>query len=233
MFTRTLALAAPLLLIALSACSSNHADTAPQTEAVPATTGPTAADIARLETLVGYMAGSFDSGEQAAADKDYFDIRLRMTPIWTDRRTGDESGTRWLYVEQAMADQLAKPYRQRVYRVSALGGGRFKSEVLELPGNPLEFAGAWKTPRVFDTMNAQDLIAREGCSLLLTDKNNAFTGSTNERDCLSNFRGAAYTTSEATITGDSIISWDRGFDNEGKQVWGAVKGGYIFKRRAR
>jgi hypothetical protein len=27
-----------------------------------------------------------------------------------------------------------------------------------------------------------------------------------------------------------MITWDRGFDAEGKQVWGATAGGYIFRR---
>jgi hypothetical protein len=27
-----------------------------------------------------------------------------------------------------------------------------------------------------------------------------------------------------------ILSWDRGFDANGNQVWGAEKGGYIFKK---
>jgi hypothetical protein len=29
---------------------------------------------------------------------------------------------------------------------------------------------------------------------------------------------------------DRIVSWDRGFDGDRRQVWGAEKGGYIFGR---
>lgn len=225
------ALTAALLSAALLGACSSTPTAEPAAAAAPAS-GPTAADLARLDTLVGYMTGSFDSAEQAAADKSYFDIRLHMTPIWTDR-PADADKARWLYVEQAMADQLAKPYRQRIYRVTALGNGRFKSEVNELPGNPLDLAGAWKTPDLFNNLKAEDLVARDGCYLILTDRKESFAGSTHERDCLSNFRGAAYTTSEATFTQDTLISWDRGFDSEDKQVWGATKGGYIFRKRSR
>jgi hypothetical protein len=28
-----------------------------------------------------------------------------------------------------------------------------------------------------------------------------------------------------------MVSWDRGFDKEGKQVWGAQKGGYRFVKK--
>lgn len=232
---RSLSLAVLLLSALLGACTSTTPEplpTSPSNPPAPATPpGPTAADLDRLEALVGYMTGSFDSAEQAAADRDYFNIRLYMARIWADRV--DDSGARWLYVEQAMADQPARPYRQRVYRVSALGGGRFKSEVHELPGDPLAFTGAWKTPDLFNTLKPADLTAREGCSILLTDRKDAFVGGTHERDCLTTFRGAAYTTSETTITPDSLISWDRGFDEEDKQVWGASKGGYIFRKRSR
>jgi len=57
-----------------------------------------------------------------------------------------------------------------------------------------------------------------------------YEGSTEGNNCESDLRGAKYATSEVKISKDGIISWDRGYDAEGKQVWGAEKGGYIFKR---
>jgi CpeT protein len=81
-------------------------------------TKPTSLDSrADLDRLVEGMTGTFSSAAQAAADPDnFFDIRLQMVPIWTDRAEPD--GARWLYVEQASAEALDRPYRQRVYRVS-------------------------------------------------------------------------------------------------------------------
>jgi hypothetical protein len=32
---------------------------------------------------------------------------------------------------------------------------------------------------------------------------------------------------------DRMVSWDRGWDATGAQVWGATKGGYIFVKRGR
>jgi len=43
-------------------------------------------------------------------------------------------------------------------------------------------------------------------------------------------RRAQYATSEVQIYPNRIVSWDRGFDSEGKQVRGAVKSGYIFRK---
>jgi hypothetical protein len=194
---------------------------------------PTTTDLDRLDTLIAWMSGSFDSAEQAAADRSYYDIRLRMVPIWTERPGGGSGSVRWLYVEQAMADQQTKPYRQRIYRVSAQGGGVFKSEVLELPGDPLTYAGAWKTPVMFAQLKEDQLVSRAGCAVVLTDRKDAFVGGTHDRDCSNAVQGASYSTNETTITADALISWDRGFDDGGKQVWGATKSGYVFRRRAR
>ena len=39
-----------------------------------------------FETLAQWMTGSFSSADQAEADERYYDIRLEMVPIWTERR---------------------------------------------------------------------------------------------------------------------------------------------------
>ena len=46
--------------------------------------------------------------------------------------------------------------------------------------------------------------------------------------CESNLRGAKYAASRVTLTEHLLASWDQGFDETGKQVWGAEKGGYRF-----
>lgn len=62
-----------------------------------------------ISNLKSMMTGSFNSVEQAAVDSNYYDITLHMYPIWKDRE-GD-----WLYVEQSVTANQAKPYRQRIY----------------------------------------------------------------------------------------------------------------------
>lgn len=175
--------------------------------------------------LVRWMAGSFSSRAQSVADTSYFDIRLEMKPIWADRTDGA-----WLYVEQAAASALARPYRQRIYHVTADSGGVFRSAVLELR-SPLRFAGAFKNPALLAALTPDSLIAREGCAVLLrADGNQAFSGETPGHECLSNLRGATYATSKVRITPTSITSWDQGWNAEGKQVWGAENGPYRFDR---
>ncbi|MFI4855980.1 MAG: chromophore lyase CpcT/CpeT [Phycisphaerales bacterium JB065] len=183
----------------------------------------------RLDRLAADMTGSFSSAKQAENDPDYFDIRLEMVEIWPDR----DADAVWLYVEQATATALNRPYRQRVYRLSAAGDNQFISAVYELPGDPLAFAGWWRTPERFEgTLSPDDLTELTGCAVTLEfdDSSNTFTGSTGIGTCQSTLRGAAYVVSEVTVYPDRLVTWDRGFDADGEQVWGATSGGYEFIR---
>lgn len=177
-----------------------------------------------LEDLVQFMTGSFSSAAQAEVDPDNFwDIRLEMVPIWPDRSDGF-----WLYVEQAAASSLDKPYRQRVYHVTEVADNLFESAVYALP-DPQAAIGAWKNPEVLDRWSPDDLEVRAGCSVFLSRQSaGAFAGSTRNKECTSNLRGASYATSEIVIRSDRVVSWDRGWNETDEHVWGAEKSGYIF-----
>ncbi len=182
---------------------------------------------AELENLVKRMTGDFSSQLQSVRDSDYYDIRLHIRPIWTSDRSGH-----WLYVEQATASSEEKPYRQRVYKVEKDGATGFKSTVYVLP-DPAKWIGAYKNVALFDQLKPSDLGLRDGCTVYLTKKNEdgAYSGSTRGEACESNLQGAKYATSSVLITDEMLISWDQGFNAEGKQVWGAKKGGYEFVKQ--
>ncbi len=182
-----------------------------------------------LADLTTFLTGSFSSRAQALADPENFaDIRLRAVPIWPERGDGV-----WLYVEQAAAEALERPYRQRVYRLAVAEGDTFTSEVFTLPGEARRFAGAWREADPLRSLTPDDLTARVGCTITLRRRaDGAFSGGTSGVDCASDLRGASYATSEATLHPDRLETWDRGFDDTGKQVWGATKSGYVFERVA-
>ncbi|MCA9758160.1 MAG: chromophore lyase CpcT/CpeT [Candidatus Eisenbacteria bacterium] len=177
-----------------------------------------------LEQLAAWMTGSFSSAEQAAADSAFFDIRLEMARVWRDR-----DDATWLYVEQAAASALDQPYRQRVYRVSEDGPQVYRSAVFELP-DPDAMVGAFRDPERLAALDPDDLIAREGCEIELHAEGTSYVGSTPGWECLSTLRGASYATSEVVVTANGIQSWDRGWNDAGEQVWGAVKGAYRFQK---
>lgn len=172
------------------------------------------------------MTGSFSSHAQSVRDTAFFDIRLQMVTIWPDLGPGQ-----WIYVEQAEADAMDTPYRQRVYHLTALPDGTFQSEIYSLPGDPLAFAGVWHENDPLGLLSPDDLQLREGCAVVLRLKEEGdFEGSTVDRECTSTLRGAAFATTEVLITSDGLISWDRGYDAAGEQVWGSTAGGYVFER---
>lgn len=180
-----------------------------------------------LDALAQRMTGTFSSAAQAEADpENYFDIRLVMLPIWPERDDGP-----WLYVEQASTRALERPYRQRVYRLSRQGEA-YRSEVYELPGDPLRHAGAWsRGTGLLTGVKPRDLRLREGCAIVMElGADGRFVGETGERSCVSTLRGAAFATSEVVIEPDRLTSWDRGWDAKGQQAWGATEGAYVFDR---
>jgi hypothetical protein len=188
--------------------------------AVGCKTSQNQSDSTELKELVNIMQGHYSSEKQALADKDYYNISLRMTPIW-------KSKGNYLFVEQAIFDKQDKPYRVRIYKVSQRGN-EFISEIYTLKDEKA-WIGKWATPEVYDQLTEADIELKSGCEVVLkrTGKNR-FEGATGDKTCPSELRGASWANSKVTVTKNMILSWDQGFDKDGKQVWGATKGGYEF-----
>jgi hypothetical protein len=172
------------------------------------------------------MSGSFSSELQSKQDSDFFDIRLRMVPIWTPSSTEF-----FLYVEQARADMLDKPYRQRIYKVVKEDNTHFTSYIYMAPNQEL-LVGKESNDSVFSTFTADSLKIKDGCEVHLTFNvaNQSYSGATNEGTCPSDRQGAKYATSKVELNNSQLYSWDQGWDENHKQVWGATKSGYLFRR---
>lgn len=178
-----------------------------------------------LEQLIEWMTGEFDSSEQAKKDDAFKNISLKMTRVWPDRPNGV-----WLYIEQAVADTPDKPYRQRMYFISELNEDEYSSDIYSLP-NEEKFVGAWRETSKLDELSPFDLTNKTGCTVILFYDGFQFGGRTSKGNCKSELNGASYTTSEVTILETQISTWDRGFDADGKQVWGSESGPYVFKKQ--
>jgi CpeT/CpcT family (DUF1001) len=223
-FTLTAAIAA---LTALVGCAGTPSQpTTAGAYGVPASAAAKASPTAAAE-LASHLTGYFSSAAQAAADKDYFNIELRVVPVWPTRNDGP-----WLYVEQADAKTPDKPYRQRVYRLE-LKGGQHLSYIYEFKGDPLLHAGQWKQAQPLAALSPADLTLKDGCEVVMTRRADAsYAGATRDKACPSVLRGARYGASRVTLDAKLLESWDQGFDEAGKQVWGATKGAYKFVKLA-
>jgi CpeT protein len=176
-----------------------------------------------LKTLYKIMQGSFSSEAQSKTDTSYFDIRLQIVPMWTNRKN-----EYWFYVEQAMSSTMDKPYRQRAYKLAIENDSTISSSVYNIK-NGEKYYGDYKKKKPLENLTPDSLEIRKGCAVLLhkTGKKK-YKGATNKSDCESNMRGATYATSYVTVSKKKIVSWDRGYDKANEQVWGAEKGGYQF-----
>ncbi|MEK6701488.1 MAG: CpcT/CpeT family chromophore lyase [Planctomycetota bacterium] len=199
----------------------------PAPEVRPAPSGKSDAELRaeELDRATSWMIGSFSSQAQAARDKSFFDIRMHTARIWPQRTDGV-----WIYEEQATAAALARPYRQRVYKMSVMADGKIKSDVYTLPGDPLVFAGAWSDVSKLNAIDPSSLALKDGCGLILSRVNDEYVGRTIGDNCSSDLRGATYSTTEVTLNAKGVQTWDRGYDKAGKLAWGPREGPYDFKR---
>ena len=179
-----------------------------------------------LKTVVSFLVGTYGTDTQVAGDSSTYRVMLHVLPLWPKSKTGY-----WLYWEQASSDDPEKPYRQRVYNLYLEGDTVIVSQMYEID-NASRYAGAWKDPSKLDDLTSASIVHREGCGLSLHKASDgSFHGSTPIRDCPSGLRGAAYATSEWTLKKDEVTTWERGFDLHGVQVWGPVRGPYVFMKQ--
>ncbi|MEM9102191.1 MAG: chromophore lyase CpcT/CpeT [Pseudomonadota bacterium] len=180
----------------------------------------------KLDLLKSWMQGQFNSKEHSQRDPSYFNIHLTMKEIWKD------NPDTWLYVEQAAAGYLEKPYRQRVYQLKQLSPTQFASIIYTFE-SPLRFAGEWKKALPLEQLSPKDLKEKAGCTVFLDwhPPSQTFKGSTKNKDCTSQLKGASYATAIVQVSEKSIVSWDRGYDANDQHVWGAKKAGYEFLKQ--
>ncbi len=209
-----------LFIIALITSCKNDTKASESNASSSETNEKTDTELAELFSI---MKGSYNSEVQAQVDSSYYNISLHMYPIWKDKGN-------YLYVEQALNSMQDRPYRQRIYEVTRLSDSTFSSAIYKLPVDSV-WIGKWKTPKAFDSISLQDITLKDGCEVILKRVGaNHYIGETGVNTCESTLRGASYATSEVEILEDKIISWDRGFDENGQHIWGAEKGGYIFNK---
>ena len=188
----------------------------------------TAAPSREIDELVAWLSGTFDSTEQAELDKDTQAVRMVTVTV---PKSLLSFGAPVLYREQAAVDRLDRPYLQRFMRVEKDPGGAILVRLFELK-DPIAAAGKWREASDLGLFGKNDVRERDGCLVTLRPVGDRFEGGTSGKRCVSSLRGAAYATSEVRIWRDRLETWDRGYDGDGKQVWGPSKGPYRFVKRS-
>jgi hypothetical protein len=183
----------------------------------------------KLDKAAYMIRGSYSSESQHTKEPlGFYHIIMHIYPIWEERTDG-----RWFYVEQALSSLQNEPYRQRIYKLNMIGRDTVTSDVYNIP-EPERFVGAWKClvnkslPDAFKKLKASELTSLDGCTVYLTQNGEAgFKGGTHSGSCTSKVKDSKFMISEIDMTLDKLVTWDRGYNDKGVQVWGA-KSGYIF-----
>ena len=222
--------AALLLVGALSACTDkllhNHTG---ETDAAAASARHNL-QHKLLHRLSRIVEGNYSSVQQAAADpdKEYKELRLHIKRIWKNR--SEEEGL-YYYVEQALATNPLHPTRQGVCQLRLRAADDKIENVMYSLRRPGLVVGQWEDKEALVGLTPDSLVLRTGCALVMyqtTAGEDGFRGITDGRECADPRQGAAYTTTDLTVTPTQLIWWERGFDLTDKQVWGPKSGGYIF-----
>lgn len=180
------------------------------------------------------LSGEKFTKDQASKDPDaYFNLRMLTCPA-----ADMVDGTKVLYVEHAFWRTPRKPFRQRFLMVKPCPK-EMKCDV-ELSSYAIRDAEEYKNfcDRPKDQRPLPEEVIGDVAGHLTTihlqrcdrGKRCLYEGSTPPRGFPNPWNGAAYCTSEvAVLRNNEIHTWDRGYDEDGNQVWGAKKGPYEFK----
>ncbi len=190
-----------------------------------------------LATLALGMTGSFDSLAQVEADlaaaAPYTHLRAvtHIRPVQIAGLTA--AGAHTFDVEQAAADSLERPYRQRVYLLTRRDGV-LVNRIFRIT-EPQRFAGAHARPEVLAGLTTEQLPLEPGCDLICTRVTEGlYSGIAGlNGTCPTTWRGAAYTISQVLMTPHSITFLDQGFGTQGNHVWGPPPKtpGHVFVKR--
>ena len=184
----------------------------------------TADSFDALVEFESQLTGRFDSLDQSLEDPTYYDVQLQACVV-----EAPELGDNVLYVEQALLSNVGSPYRQRLYVLSADSSDTVRSVIYTL-SNESSLVGLCNRDEVasFEVGSYEEKV---GCDVVLIYNGVGFDGSTDVGSCPSDMNGATYATSVVSTSPDEITSWDQGWNASDQQVWGAVDGAYVFKRR--
>ncbi|CAA7396377.1 unnamed protein product [Spirodela intermedia] len=180
------------------------------------------------------LSGEKYSRDQATRDpENYFNLRMLTCPV-----TEMVDGSRVLYNEQAFWRTPQKPFRQRFYMVKPCPK-EMKCDV-ELNTYAIRDAEEYKNfcDRSKDQRPQEEEVIADIAEHLTTvylsqcerGKRCLYEGSAPPGGFPNSWNGASYCTSELSVhRSGEIHTWDRGFDEEGNQIWGVKEGPYEFK----
>lgn len=182
----------------------------------------------QISEVAKLLEGKMDTTTQAVVNSKRPSVQMTTCRVNVNAAKASEP-TIFLYQEQALTIRLAEPYRQRLLAISATPSrDSVQSLALKLV-NPKQWIGICEKPESQRRFEATDLDAPV-CTVYLKRSPGGYVGKTPSQGCPANVRGAVRITNTIELNPEGMNTWDRGFDANGKQVWGAESEAYQFRR---
>ena len=178
-----------------------------------------------LDKLYSYLSGTFSSANQSIYNANFYDVTVRHCPVNID---GGKPNSKYLILRQAISLFLNSPYRVRLVELSQ-EGAKIKSKNYA-PIRNIDLNQTCQEGSI-PTFSVNDFTTEPKCELTLYENAGIFMGSTGVPGCVSERSGASFVSSDVEITNSYFKSLDRGWDDQGKQVWGSENGAYVFEKK--
>lgn len=178
--------------------------------------------------FVKTLSGHFSNYQQAQLEPDKFaHINIFFRPLdWKIFRGP------WFYSEQSYDYDPWRPYRQGIHHVLA---NKDHIQLLNFGlRNGIRRAGSAKRPELLQNLTKNDIIARNGCTMVFQAMGNLTYSGKVEKGCrcfVPRNGELTYLVSEVELGEDHWVSRDRGFDPKTHaHRWGSEHGPLRFTR---
>lgn len=176
-----------------------------------------------VATVADHLSRAMDTTVQAASNPNFVGVQMTTCSVQV---AAPNTSDVYLYQEQALTEHIGSPYRQRFLHITLSDdGNRVESRTFK-PTAPGEWTGfCQRSDRTVATDELGDLV----CIVSLRPSPLGYVGSTPRDGCPVNLRGAVRLTNTIVLHRDGMDTWDRGFDQNGDQVWGAKTEPYRYR----
>lgn len=184
----------------------------------------------QVNDVVNHLVGVMSTAAQTQTNPQAASVRMTTCKVTvTDTNNSiNNNQTVFLYQEQAISNNLAKPYRQRFLKISPSNDGQSVESAGYKPTaltSLINFCNQPEAKRVISVNN----IGKSECSVFLKRQGNTYVGETQAGGCPTNYKGAVRITNKIVLHQAGMDTMDRGYDASGKLVWGAKEKPYEFR----
>jgi CpeT/CpcT family (DUF1001) len=182
--------------------------------------------VDRVDRVVRHLEGVMDTAAQAVANPQAANVTMTTCRIQVAAADPAMTGAVYLYQEQARSLELPKPYRQRILEIT----DRPLSNTVRSRSFKLANPTAWvnfcdRAERMIDRADFPEVV----CAVFLKESGKGFAGTTPADGCPTKARGAVLIRNRIELSDGGMDTWDRGFDGQGRQIWGAKTESYQFR----